>query len=75
MPVDQRSDVLTDKIVSQFLSREHPSLAGVHEWYRPKSVKRGAGTLVDGEKQMFGLDLGQLHCCAGCQRVSDRPVT
>ncbi len=55
MPVDQRSDVLTDKIVSQFLSREHPSLAGVHEWYRPKSVKRGAGTLVDGEKQMFGL--------------------
>jgi len=26
-----------------------------HEWYRPKSVKQGAGTLVDDQKQMFGL--------------------
>eukprot|EP00879_Flechtneria_rotunda_P003539 GHRR01003773.1.p1 GENE.GHRR01003773.1~~GHRR01003773.1.p1 ORF type:complete len:160 (+),score=34.65 GHRR01003773.1:255-734(+) len=26
-----------------------------HEWYRPKSVKQGAGTLIDDQKQMFGL--------------------
>ena len=25
------------------------------EWYRPKSVKQGAGTLADDQKQMFGL--------------------
>lgn len=26
-----------------------------NEWYRPKSVKQGAGTLIDDQKQMFGL--------------------
>lgn len=26
-----------------------------YEWYRPKSVKQGAGTLADDQKQMFGL--------------------
>jgi hypothetical protein len=26
-----------------------------HEWYRPKSVRQGAGTLADDQKQMFGL--------------------
>lgn len=25
------------------------------EWYRPKSVKQGAGTPEDDQKQMFGL--------------------
>jgi hypothetical protein len=25
------------------------------EWFRPKSVKQGAGTLIDDQKQMFGL--------------------
>jgi hypothetical protein len=29
--------------------------AHYHEWYRPKSVKQGAGTLADDQKQMFGL--------------------
>uniref|UniRef100_A0A383VJ06 Trafficking protein particle complex subunit n=1 Tax=Tetradesmus obliquus TaxID=3088 RepID=A0A383VJ06_TETOB len=25
------------------------------EWFRPKSVRQGAGTLIDDQKQMFGL--------------------
>ena len=26
-----------------------------HEWYRPKPVSQGAGSLADDQKQMFGL--------------------
>ena len=26
-----------------------------HEWHRPKSVREGAGTPADDQKQMFGL--------------------
>lgn len=35
-----------------------------HEWYRPKSVKQGAGTLADDQKQMFGLFWTLSNFCA-----------
>mmetsp|Transcript_15221 Transcript_15221/g.37932 ORF Transcript_15221/g.37932 Transcript_15221/m.37932 type:complete len:165 (-) Transcript_15221:819-1313(-) len=35
-----------------------------HEWFRPKSVKQGAGTLADDQKQMFGLFWTLSNFCA-----------
>ncbi|GLI70912.1 hypothetical protein VaNZ11_015939 [Volvox africanus] len=35
-----------------------------HEWFRPKSVKQGAGTLQDDQKQMFGLFWTLSNFCA-----------
>jgi hypothetical protein len=35
-----------------------------YEWYRPKSVKQGAGTLADDQKQMFGLFWTLSNFCA-----------
>ncbi|KXZ46703.1 BET5 protein [Gonium pectorale] len=35
-----------------------------HEWFRPKSVRQGAGNLQDDQKQMFGLFWTLSNFCA-----------
>jgi hypothetical protein len=48
-----------------------------YEWSRPKSVKQGAGTLADDQKQMFGLFWTLSNFCATLdpkEWVAARPV-
>jgi hypothetical protein len=35
-----------------------------HEWYRPKSVKQGAGTVAGDQRQMFSLFWSLSMFCA-----------